>query len=115
MKCQPFELDVVNANGGKRNKESKQTFFPMGEGLFYCGGKEKRKEEEHELDRQIICTGKAYLGRVSGTALCKKKELGEGTLREDRFRFFIWCRIIVIFLQYAKVFAMGVVKQRTRH
>ena len=24
------------------------------------------------------------------------KELGEGTLREDRFRF-IWCRIIVIF------------------
>ena len=26
MKCQPFELAVANANGGKRNKESKQTF-----------------------------------------------------------------------------------------
>ena len=35
------------------------------------GGKYHNKEEEHELDRQIICSGKAYLGRVSGTALCK--------------------------------------------
>ena len=72
MKCQPFELDVVNTNGGKRSNEDKRRPFPIGRGLFYCRAKErKRKEEEHELDRQIICSGKAYLGRVSGAALCK--------------------------------------------
>ena len=44
------------------------------------GGKYHNKEEEHELDRQIVCSGKAYLGRVPGTALCK------GTGRRDTAR-----------------------------
>ena len=37
------------------------------------------------------------------------KELGEGTLGEDRFRFYMvqdYCYL----LQYAKVFALGIVK-----
>ena len=37
------------------------------------------------------------------------KELGEGTLREDRFRFYM-VQDYRYLLQYAKVFAMGVVK-----
>ena len=39
------------------------------------------------------------------------KELGEGTLREDRFRFYM-VQDYRYLLQYAKVFAMGVVKAR---
>ena len=31
---QPFELDVVSTNGGKRNKECKIRPFPIGNGLF---------------------------------------------------------------------------------
>ena len=46
-------------------------------------------------------------GRVPGTAFVK--ELGEGTLREDRFRFYM-VQDYRYLLQYAKVFAMGVVK-----
>lgn len=37
------------------------------------------------------------------------KELGEGTLREDRFRFYM-IQDYRYLLQYAKVFAMGIVK-----
>ena len=86
----------------------------MGEGLFYCGGKEKRKEEEHELDRQIICSGKAYLGRVSGTALCKARNWAKGHCARTDSVFYM-VQDYRYLLQYAKVFAMGVVKQRTRH
>lgn len=42
MKCQPFELDVVNANGGKRNKESKQTFSRW-EKVFSIAEERKKK------------------------------------------------------------------------
>ena len=45
---------------GSENKESKQTFSRW-EKVFSLRRKGKRKEEEHELDRQIICSGKAYL------------------------------------------------------
>lgn len=39
------------------------------------------------------------------------KELGEGTLREDQFRFYM-VQDYRYLMQYAKVFAMGVVKAR---
>ena len=109
-----FELDVVNTNGGKRSNEDKRRPFPIGRGLFYCRAKErKRKEEEHELDRQIICSGKAIwegyleqpfvkdsdktvkgmimepsllLGRIFPFAAFVRYEMGEGLeKREDNF------------------------------
>ena len=32
---QPFELDVVSTNGGKRNNESESKPFPIGKGFFF--------------------------------------------------------------------------------
>ena len=32
---QPFELDVVSTNGGKRNNKDESKPFPIGKGFFY--------------------------------------------------------------------------------
>ena len=66
----PLNLMWLMPTEGSETRKANRP-FPDGRRSFLLRRKGKRKEEEHELDRQIICSGKAYLGRVSGTALCK--------------------------------------------
>lgn len=49
---QPFELDVVSTNGGKRNNESDIRPFPIGKGLSIL--LLERKEDDNEINRQIV-------------------------------------------------------------
>lgn len=49
---QPFELDVVSTNGGKRNNESDIRPFPPGKGLSIL--LLERKEDDNEINRQIV-------------------------------------------------------------
>lgn len=49
--------------------------------------KGKRKEEEHELDDRLLAVAKPIWDGYLEQPFVK--ELGEGTLREDRFRFYM--------------------------